>query len=227
MKSTFVSERILMRKNIIRFVILISIMEIMFAVRIVLEMEDLDVVTFLHQFFWFYFVALWFAASFRIIGGLPLSKIIYAASGAIVIFLPFVAAYFAGVELQLNYYHIETLDKTLFDLSTLLYFHAYNSPMFFELFLLLVGSFLFVYYFTKNFVRSLITAFVAFYGSFLIAGVSWFSVSKNEETLFYIPVTALSPQMVYMFEFLFLSVVMLLIIVLFERANPKKHPDKI
>lgn len=205
-----------MKNSVVRFVVLVTFMEAVFAVRIMWEMEDLTMLTFLHQFFWFYFVALWFGAAFRIIGDIPWRKVILAAPASLVVFIPLLQAHFAGIELQMNYYQIETFQKTVFDVATLLFYHEHNSAMFLELLILLVGSFLFVYHFTKRVIRSLITAIVAFYGSFLIAGVSWFSVSKTQESLFYIPVGKIEPQLVYTIEFVLFSAVIATALVLFE-----------
>ena len=158
--------------------------EIVISARIFLEMGLCPLHTFIHQLTWFNTVLLIFVICFNLILKVELKKLWILASGGFLTFIPLIVSYFANHTWALNYIEPVSFFQVLKNLTTLLYFHDYNWPMFPELFLLLTGSLVLGYYLSRNIKRSIICAFSAFYGSFFLLGFSWIAVNPEHPTLF-------------------------------------------
>ena len=158
--------------------------EIVISARIFFEMGLCPLHTFIHQLTWFNTVLLIFVMCFKMILKVKLEKLWILAFGGLLTFIPLIVSDLANHEWALNYIEPASLIQLLKDLITLLFFHDYNWPMFPELFLLLTGSLGLAYYLSKNIKRSVLCAFAAFYGSFLLLGFSWIAVNPEHPTLF-------------------------------------------
>lgn len=175
-----------MKNFLIRYKFPLSLVfyEILISARIFLEMELCPLHTFIHQLTWFNTVLLIFVICFNKILKIELEKLWILAFGGFLTFIPIIVSGLVNHEWALNYIEPSSFAQLSKDLLTLLYFHDYNWPMFPELFLLLTGSLGLAYYFSRNIKRSVVCAFSAFYGSFLLLGFSWIAVNPEHPTLF-------------------------------------------
>jgi hypothetical protein len=135
--------------------------------------------------------------------------------GGLLPFIPIIYGYLANVPIKMNYYHVDSLGQTLFDIATFLYFHNKNHPMFYELICLCLSGFVLSFLLTRRILRSVAAAIVGFYGSFILIGISWISVSENHPTMIELT-SGLMPQTFYSLQLICMCLFLLSILFFFE-----------
>ena len=80
---------------------------------------------------------------------------------------------------HLNFINPVSVREVALDMLTLLAVHEYNWPMFPELLILLISSFILGLILSGKPLRSLLTALFSLYSSFFCLGFSWFAVNPK------------------------------------------------
>lgn len=182
-----------------------GIFELFAACRVYLEMRVLDsnseIIVSVHRFFWYTYVFMFFVACYRRILHVPFSKLMYLSLGGIILFIPPLYALLTHVPMTSNYLVSRDLRGILFELVTLHAGHEKNYIMFPELLVLLVGTAATSWFFSRKVKKTLINTLVAFYGSFLSAGLCWFSVERHHEAVLRLS-SMFHSQQFYLLQFL-------------------------
>lgn len=202
-----------------KILILFFLFEIMALSRVYLEVvvltSNLRYFVFLHRFFWYTFVFLWFMACFRHILKISLDKTAFLSLYGIILYIPPAYAYLFNQPFMTNYFYSEDIAEITKELLTLHYGHSQNYLMFPELLLLLTGTILVSWFLSKSVVKTAINTIVAFYASFVIAGFSIFAVETKHPGYIRLQ-SAFYAQQFYTMIFFGMSVMMLIIIFLPE-----------
>jgi len=127
--------------------------------------------------------------------------------GGFLTFIPIIFIHFViNKRVHLDYYVIDSFSTTFFDLVTMLKFHKFDYPMFPELTSLFILTFALSFFLSKKFLKSFFSTIFSFYGSFLIAGLSWFSLRESQPALIVIK-SFFKPQKFYAMKwFIFVSI---------------------
>ncbi len=196
--------------------------EIIVGVRVFVEMRLLSInnnpMTALHRLLWYTYVFLFFAACYRRILDVSFEKLIYLAPGGVILFIPPLYAALTGKEFLMNYLVSRDPVEIARELLTLHYSHPRNYFMFPELLVLLLGTAVLSWYFSRRFAKTILNTVVSFYGAFLSAGLCWFSVEPQHDAVF--SLTAMfHAQQFYALQFLSGIVVLSAILFLPELAG--------
>jgi|GEM_PF-1074231 len=199
-----------------QMLLLFFVFEIIASGRVFVEMQILvrnnNLVTAIHRFLWYTYVFLFFAVCYRRILHVPFERLMYLAFGGIILFIPPIYAALHGGEFQMNYLVSRNPWEIARELLTLHYRHEENFFMFPELLVLLVGTIVISWYFSRRVFKTLLNTVVAFYGAFLTAGLCWFSVEPHHEAVWRLTAMFHSQQF---YAFQFLSGVVILSLLLF------------
>jgi len=169
------------------------------GIRIFAEMDYLTVHIFIHQLFWFNSVLAFFFLFFKKMLKIDPDRLWILAGGSFLTFIPLVYSKISGSSWGLNYIEPASFIQVIKDLSTLLFRHPYNWPMFPELLSLLIISIFSGYFLTKSFFKSLAVSVLAIYTAFITLGFSWISVNVEHPSLFHLT-TSFPEQQFYALE---------------------------
>lgn len=184
--------------------------EIIISIRIFFEMEVLTAHIFVHQIFWFNCVLAFFYLFFKKLLKIDPDRLWILAGGSFLTFIPLIYSMIKGTPWVLNYIEPVSFFQVMRDVSTLLFRHKFNWPMFPELLALLISSTAIAFFFTRSFFKSFFVSLTALYISFFTLGFSWVSVSSDHPALFRLT-TSFPEQQFYALQMITLFSVVILI----------------
>ncbi len=194
-----------------RLTLSLIVYQVIISTRIFIEMKYLTAHIFIHQLFWFTGVLLWFVLIFKQVLKVEENRLWFFSAGSLLTFIPLIYATLMGEEWRLNYVAPESFFQVVKEMATLLAFHPKNWPMFPELVLLLIFTYMAGIYLTKNFKTSLAATILSVYGSFVLFGFSWISVAENHPSAFFLKSTFFDPQKFYSLQMIAMCSVIIIL----------------
>ena len=153
--------------------------QILILIRIAVEMGEAVPAIFVMQLAWFDCVLMFFVINFKYLLKLKNKDLPVLALGGFLTYIPMVYSVAMDHKWRLNFIEPVSFKQVVSDMLTLLAVHEYNWPMFPELLLLLIGSFVMALILSGRIVRSLLAAFLSVYMSFFCLGFSWMAVNPE------------------------------------------------
>ncbi len=188
-----------------KMLLMFFLFEVIAGARVFVEMQILacnnNLMTAVHRLLWYTYVFLFFSVCYRRILGVPFEKIMYLALGGVILFIPPLYAAVSGQEFLMNYLVSRDPIEIARELLTLHYGHPKNYFMFPELLVLLVGTLVLSWYFSRSVPKTLLNTIISFYGAFLTAGLCWFSVEPHHDAVLRLR-AMFHAQQFYAFQFL-------------------------
>jgi hypothetical protein len=197
----------------ILIVISFSLLFISILVRVYIELRifshRLDYHLFIHHFFWFTSVFLWFAATARYVLKVPVERLHLIGWGAPLVLIPVLHAWLTGSPLDLAYLPVD--EDFWFHLLTLNYFHPRNHHQFFTLAPLLIITITASIALTRSLYRTLGATLLGFYASYIVLGLHLFGAAPRSKAFILLP-TAFNNQKLLAMIYLLVSLVLCVIL---------------
>ncbi len=165
----------------------------------------LDYHLFIHHFFWFTSVFLWFAATARYVLKVPVERLHLIGWGAPLVLIPVLHAWLTGSPLDLAYLPVD--EDFWFHLLTLNYFHPRNHHQFFTLAPLLIITITASVALTRSLYRTLLAILIGFYGSYIALGLHLFGAAPRSKAFVLLP-TAFTNQKLLALIYLLVSLIL-------------------
>ena len=159
--------------------------QILIVVRIAVEMGETKPPIVVMQLFWFDCVLMFFVIIFKYLLKLKNKDLSVLSLGAFLTYIPIIYSFLMNHNWRLNFITPVSLKQIVFDMFTLLAFHEYDWPMFPELVLLLLSSFIVGAVLTGKRLKPLAAALLATYSSFFCLGFSWLAVNPDHPSFSY------------------------------------------
>ena len=153
--------------------------QFLIVVRIYMEMRETMPAIFIMQLFWFDCVLMFFVISFKYLLKLKNADLSVLAFGGFLTYIPMIYSFLMNHEWKLNFINLVSFKQVVFNMLTLLAVHEYDWPMFPELVLLVLSSFIVGTVLTGKRLKPLVAALLATYSSFFCLGFSWVAVNPN------------------------------------------------
>lgn len=185
----------------------------------------LDYHLFIHHFFWFTSVFLWFAATARYVLKVPVERLHLISWGSPLVLIPVLHAWLTGSPLDLAYLPVD--EDFFFHLLTLNYFHPRNHHQFFTLAPLLIITLTASIALTRSLYRTLLVTLIGFYGSYIVLGLHLFGAAPRSKAFILLPTVFTNQKLlalIYLLVSLVLCVILFIpeIVAILRRGNMRR-----
>ncbi len=196
-------------KSVCVSVFLLSIILLRVYLELAVFSHRLDYHLFIHHFFWFTSVFLWFVATPRYLLKVPVERLHLIGWGAPLVLIPVLHAWMTGSPLDLAYLPVD--EDFFFHLLTLNYFHPRNHHQFFTLAPLLLITLTAAIALTRSLYRTLGAILIGFYGSYIVLGLHLFGAAPRSKAFILLP-TVFTNQKLLAVIYLLVSLVLCVIL---------------
>ena len=196
--------------------------QLLISLRIFIEMGKTSPSIFIMQLFWFNCVLMFFVIGFKHILKLKNSDLPVLFLGGFLTYIPMIYSTMMNHRWHLNFINPVSVREVALDMLTLLAVHEYNWPMFPELLILLISSFVLGLILSGKPLRSLLTALFSLYSSFFCLGFSWFAVNPKHPSFSHFT-SPLPDHVTYSIFYILFFLLLTLIAFFREIRDHKKH----